>query len=60
MVLVPIQILLTDLFSKAIDECNEFGNFLKRDCIITNVKPLDLDEIARIVNNPDNIDEELN
>ena len=60
MVLVPINILLTDLFSKAIDECNQFGNFLKRDCIITNVKPLNYEEITKIVNNPDNIDPELN
>ncbi len=53
MVLIPVNILLTDLFAKAIEECNQFGNFLKKDCIITNVRPLSVDDITKIINNPE-------
>lgn len=49
LVLVPVNELISDLFNKAILECNQYGNFLKKDCIITNVKSLGTDEIKEII-----------
>jgi hypothetical protein len=48
--LVPMQVALTDLFSKTVKECNQFGNFIKNNCIITNVKKLNEQEISDFFN----------
>ncbi len=43
--LIPLKIAIRDVFKKAISNCNEFGNFIKRDFLITNTKILNNDEI---------------
>ena len=45
MAVVPIKIPVKSLFEKAIRECNTYGNFLKDNFILTNVKVLSFDEI---------------
>jgi hypothetical protein len=52
-VIVPISSDLTRLFREGIDECNQFGDFLLPDFIITNMKELSEEEIneALSVNN---------
>ena len=44
-VVVPISSDLTRLFREGIDECNQFGDFLLSDFIVTNMKELSEDEI---------------
>ncbi|MDR2038701.1 MAG: hypothetical protein LBQ60_12325 [Bacteroidales bacterium] len=44
-VVVPITSDLTKLFREGIEECNQFGNFLSDDFIVTNMKELDAGEI---------------
>ena len=46
---VPMQVPVQELFSKIVKECNEFGDFLFNDYIITNVKVLSLDEIRELL-----------
>lgn len=43
--MVPLQITIKDVFREAIKECNLYGNFLKTNFIVTNVKELSVDEI---------------
>jgi hypothetical protein len=47
--IVPMQIPLKKLFNKIIIECNQFGNFLFEDYIITNMKVLSTDEINELL-----------
>ena len=47
--IIPISVTLKDLFNAAIDECNQYGNFLRKSFIITNVKILSIDEITNIL-----------
>ena len=49
LMLLPLDIDLKTLFEKIIDECNQYGNFLHDNMIITNVKKLSEKEIADIV-----------
>ncbi|MDR1667720.1 MAG: hypothetical protein LBS03_08540 [Bacteroidales bacterium] len=54
-VVVPISSDLTQIFHEAIDECNQFGDFLSPDFIVTNMKELDEQEINKALasrNNP--------
>ncbi|KPL13811.1 MAG: hypothetical protein AMS26_13075 [Bacteroides sp. SM23_62] len=44
-VMVPLKVALKDVFRSAIIECNQYGDFLKSNFIITNVKELNLTEI---------------
>ena len=44
-VMVPLKVALKDVFRSAIAECNQYGNFMKSNFIITNVKELNLAEI---------------
>ncbi len=45
LVMVPLKVALKDVFRSAIIECNQYGNFMKSNFIITNVKELNLGEI---------------
>ena len=45
LLLLPIQHSLKAAFQEAIDECNLYGNFLKGEFIVTNVKTLSFQEI---------------
>lgn len=47
--LLPIDIDLKTLFERIIDECNQYGNFLHENMIITNVKKLSDSEIFDIL-----------
>jgi hypothetical protein len=49
-VLVPLHITIQNLFSRAIYECNQFGNFLQENCIITNVRIMSIDSIKDYMN----------
>lgn len=44
-VVVPISADLTRLFRDGIEECNQFGNFLSTDFLITNMKEMNEKEI---------------
>ncbi|PIY02374.1 MAG: hypothetical protein COZ21_14515 [Bacteroidetes bacterium CG_4_10_14_3_um_filter_31_20] len=43
--LIPLNVNLKHTFSDAINECNEYGNFLVDSFIVTNVKKLTISEI---------------
>jgi hypothetical protein len=43
--LVPLSVPIQDVFNSAVDECNQMGDFLKENSIITNVRMLTKDEI---------------
>ncbi len=49
-VILPLKAALKDIFRGVIDECNQYGNFLKEDMVITNVKRLKPVEIVDILN----------
>ena len=44
-VVIPISSDLTRVFREGIDECNQFGNFLAHDFMVTNMKEMSEDEI---------------
>jgi hypothetical protein len=43
--IMPLQVSIRDVFKEAIQNCNEYGNFLKTNFIVTNVKELTVSEI---------------
>jgi hypothetical protein len=47
--LVPIQYPVNDVFTEGINECNQYGDFLRENCIVTNVKKLTFDEIKAFI-----------
>ncbi len=49
-VLIPFDIPFQDLFKKAVEECNQYGNFLKSNFLVTNVKALSYIEIKEFIN----------
>lgn len=53
LLLLPLQVNLQSLFSDLIDECNQYGNFLHENMIVTNVKKLTKKEIYKLLYNPD-------
>jgi hypothetical protein len=53
-VLVPLHITIQNLFSRAIYECNQFGNFLQENCIITNVRIMSTEAIKEYMNKAKN------
>ena len=65
--LIPFEVVFQEVFRKALDECNQYGSFLKQNIMVTNVKVLSLPEIkdfianekSSIKNNLDMEDEEL-
>ncbi len=44
-VMVPLKVALKEVFRIAILECNQYGDFMKSNFIITNVKELNRAEI---------------
>lgn len=50
LVLLPLQADLKSIFRNVIDECNQYGNFLQEDMIITNVKDLSRGDIIQLLN----------
>ncbi len=51
LVMIPMKVIIKQIFTEAIKECNQFGNFLISNFIITNVKELSFDEIRQYVKN---------
>ena len=51
--LIPLESNIKQLFATAIEECNQLGNFVKDNFIVTNVKKLSADEIEEFLNNTD-------
>ena len=50
LMLLPVKSDLQGVFSSVINECNQYGDFIRPDIIITNVKKMSVDEIKRFVN----------
>jgi len=48
--LLPVKSDLQGVFSAVINECNQYGDFIRPDIIITNVKRMNIDEIKRFIN----------
>jgi hypothetical protein len=47
--IIPLQIAVQNLFNECIKECNHYGNFLKSEFIITNVKTFSNDQIRKMI-----------
>lgn len=56
MVILPLQTDLKSVFRNIIDECNQYGDFLDDDMILTNVKMLSRNEITDMLNGKRKID----
>jgi hypothetical protein len=50
LVLLPLKTDIKQVFNGMIEECNQYGNFLDDDMIITNVKVLSRGEIIQMLN----------
>jgi hypothetical protein len=48
--LLPVKSDIQGVFSSVIAECNQYGDFVRQDIIITNVKRMSVDEIKRFMN----------
>jgi hypothetical protein len=46
---IPLQIPVQGLFDELIQECNQYGEFLNRDYIITNVKIIPTSQIRKMI-----------
>lgn len=49
--LIPLKSNLQEIFSSLIEECNQYGDFLDEDVILTNVRKLESDEIRGFLEN---------
>ena len=49
LLLLPIQHSVHKVFSEGIEECNQYGDFLRDSCIVTNVKKLSFEEIFNFI-----------
>jgi len=47
--LIPIYVSVRQMFDELVKECNQFGNFLFRNFLITNMKVLTTDEIREFI-----------
>ena len=56
--LIPINVNIQQLFEEALVNCNQFGNFLMNNYIVTNVKELSESEVAEIINKQDDDDDD--
>ena len=50
LLLLPVKSDIQGFFSGVINECNQYGDFIRPDIIITNVKRMSVDEIRRFIN----------
>ena len=55
-IIVPINSDLTRMFRDGINECNQFGDFLSTDFIVTNLRELSEKEICDALSGKQNID----
>jgi hypothetical protein len=49
LLLLPMNRSLKQVFQEAIEECNQYGDFLENDFIVTNVKILSFNEIEDFI-----------
>jgi hypothetical protein len=49
LLLLPIQYAVKEVFTQGIDECNQYGDFLRDACIVTNVKKLSFAEVEDFI-----------
>jgi hypothetical protein len=54
-VIIPMKVIIKQIFTSAITECNQYGDFLVSNFIITNVKALSFDEIRDYIQNQQSI-----
>lgn len=57
-VLLPVTSDIKQVFSNVVEECNQYGDFLEEDMIITNVKILTRSEILEIINKKEGEEDE--
>ncbi len=57
-VLLPVTSDIKQVFNNVVEECNQYGDFLEEDMIITNVKILSRSEILEIINKQNTIEPE--
>jgi hypothetical protein len=50
LILLPLKADIKNLFNNVVEECNQYGNFLDDDMVITNVKVLSRGEIIQMLN----------
>jgi hypothetical protein len=48
--LLPVKTDIQLVFNSVINECNQYGDFVRNDIIITNVKRMNIDEIRKFIN----------
>jgi hypothetical protein len=46
---IPLNVPVQDIFNGIINDCNQFGNFLNKKYLITNVKILTISEIREFL-----------
>ncbi len=56
--LMPLKSDMQEMFRAFVDECNQYGNFLNEDVILTNVRKLDIREIRSFLKNEFTDDDE--
>ena len=49
-ILLPVKTDIQSVFSSVINECNQYGDFVRPDIIITNVKRMNVEEIKNFIN----------
>lgn len=49
MALIPFDVPFQNIFRSALEECNQYGSFLKQNFMVTNVKALSIQEIHDFV-----------
>ncbi len=54
LVILPIKTDLKSILKSVIEECNQYGNFLKEDMVVTNVKVLSRLEIVELLSHNKN------
>ncbi len=49
LVMLPLKADIKNVFQNVVDECNQYGNFLHEDMIVTNVKVMSRSEIIQLL-----------
>ena len=47
--LIPLDVPFHEVLLRAVEECNQYGNFLEEDFLVTNVRMLSFDDMEEIV-----------
>ena len=49
LVMLPLTVDIKKVFQNVIEECNQYGDFLNEDMIVTNVKVMSRSEIIQLL-----------